>query len=630
MKKHRKFLPLLTLLLLVALLLALPSCQQQETVVPDSSSLSDERPPLPGDSFPAPPPDSNGRPPVSEPAVTTPADTSDPDVGNDSPVTDPPQVVVTPGEGVKNDVTTIVADGTSAVIEGLGAAVTEDVLAINMAGEYILSGKWNGRIIVSVGETDKVKLTLKGFDAVCAYDSVIYVASADKVTVKSQSGYENSLKDTDTREEQEGDTRGKGAVYARSSLEFSGAGKLTVSSSYKHGISCTKKLTVSNGTLDVTAADCGLKGNNSVVIEGGIITVNSEGDAIKTEGEDKEDKGFVTVMAGTLTLTTRGDGISATRRVTVTGGEIRITTTGNDTSSAGGGGWGGPGGGRPGGGRPGGWGTPPGSSSGSTSSANDVSSKGIKAGCDTVGTDAVMELSGGKITVDSTGHSLHSTGNVTVDGTAEITLSSRQKGLQGHGNVSIKGGTIHVLTSTEGLESKGDMQISGGHITVYATDDGINIGTSGKTLTVSGGFVDVTTSSGDTDGIDSNGSVVVTGGVVLVKGGSASGNVSGSIDTDGTVTVNGGTVIALGGICELPSSSSKAYTVRMSGKTFSAGSYTLTDAEGNTVITFTLSGSFRSAWISSDLLTAGGSYTLSRENTRIASWTQSARTVSAS
>ena len=167
---------------------------------------------------------------------------------------------------------------------------------------------------------------------------------------------------------------------------------------------------------------------------------------------------------------------------------------------------------------------------------------------------------------------------------------------------------------------------------VYATDDGINACTGdGKTspiVNVTGGYIDVTTASGDTDGIDSNGNYVQSGGFVLVKGGSSSGNVSGSIDVDGTVTITGGTCVALGGVCETPINSANAYV--LSSVSFSSGSYSLKDASGNEVISFTFDGSFSNGWICSDTLTTGTSYTLYRGSDSIADWTQESGTMGAS
>lgn len=480
---------------------------------------------------------------------------------------------------------TILCHTTTAQITGTGAVQTGDEIRITAAGTYKISGNWEGRIVVSVGELDEVKLVLLGLTATCEKDSVLYVESADKVTVKNQKGYCNILRDTDRSVETETDTRGKAAIYARSSLEFSGAGTMVVSSSYKHAIACTKKLTIGNGSICATAVDCGLKGNNSVSIEGGNITVECGGQGIKVEDVNSEDKGYVEILGGELTIHSQETGIDATRLFEMSGGTVTVVTTGK-------------------------------------TEADDA--KGIKAGCAEVGTAALVNIYGGRLTVTSTDNALDSTGDMTIDGLADITLTSQDKGVQTSGDMTIGNGKLTVIQSTEGLESKGNMYIDGGTITVYATDDGISIGGTGKNLYVSGGVLDVTTASGDTDGIDSNGGMEVSGGFILVKGGSPNGPTSGSIDVERNITVTGGTIIALGGVCETPYNSA-FYTAKFSNKSFSAGDYVFTVA-GETVATFTLSGNFRGGWICSDVLSSGDACTVTRDGSTVASWTQTQKT----
>ncbi|MBO4355417.1 MAG: carbohydrate-binding domain-containing protein [Clostridia bacterium] len=542
----------------------------------------------------------------------TPPATGEGSVSEDPGTDDTNSVTDVPYEEIEG-ITTIVLSGTAATVNGEGAVLQNDGLVlITAAGEYEISGSFTGQIRVRAAEKAKVKLTLKGVNITNSSDSCIYVESADKVTIKNQKGYTNVINDTDSSEESDTDTRGKAAIYSKASLELSGNGTMSVTSSYNHAIATTKKLTVSGGTLTLTAKGTGLKGNNSVSVESGSVTIKSEGDGIKCEEEEDEEKGFILISGGTIDITTESDGIYATRTLLVTGGNITITTTGNDKSNSTGNQFGGGGpGGRPG--RPG-----QGGYGGTTTSlSTDVSSKGIKCGCDSVGTSATLTISGGVINITSTGHAVHSTGNINIDGTPSITVSSSQKGFQAHNVLTVEGGTINITKSTEGLESKSDMYIKGGTITAYSTDDGINIGGKGKTLYISGGYTDLTTSSGDTDGIDSNGNISVTGGFLIVKGGSASGNVAGSIDVDGKITVTGGTVVALGGICETPASNSTARCITFQRKTFSSGSYTITDSSGKVLYEFTLSGNYSSCWIASESFKSGNTYNVCRHGSTL-------------
>lgn len=270
------------------------------------------------------------------------------------------------------------------------------------------------------------------------------------------------------------------------------------------------------------------------------------------------------------------------------------------------------------------------------SSGQSYSTKGIKA-------ESEINISGFTINISSTDDGIHANsdsgvletgedgkGTIVING-GSITISSGDDGMHADKQLDVNDGYINVVTSYEGLEAI-TINLNGGKIYVYATDDGINACTGdGKTspiVNVTGGYIDVTTTSGDTDGIDSNGNYVQTGGFVLVKGGSSSGNVSGSIDVDGTVTITGGTCVALGGVCETPINSANAYV--LSSVSFSSGRYSLKDASGNEVISFTVDGTFVNGWICSDTLVTSTSYTLYRGSDSIADWTQESGTMGAS
>lgn len=232
------------------------------------------------------------------------------------------------------------------------------------------------------------------------------------------------------------------------------------------------------------------------------------------------------------------------------------------------------------------------------SSGQSYSTKGIKA-------DSEINISGFTININSTDDGIHANsdsgvletgedgkGTIVING-GSITISSGDDGMHADKQLDVNDGYINIVTSYEGLEAM-TINLNGGKIYVYATDDGINACTGdGKTspiVNVTGGYIDVTSASGDTDGIDSNGNYVQTGGFVLVKGGSSSGNVSGSIDVDGTVTITGGTCVALGGVCETPINSANAYV--LSSVSFSSGRYSLKDSSGKEVISFTVDSTF--------------------------------------
>ena len=278
----------------------------------------------------------------------------------------------------------------------------------------------------------------------------------------------------------------------------------------------------------------------------------------------------------------------------------------------------------------------PGNNSSGNSSKKSYSTKGIKA-------ESEINISGAAINISSTDDGIHANSDSGVLETGEdgkgiisisggtITISTGDDGIHADKELNITDGYINVLTSYEGLEAI-TINISGGQSFVYAADDGINActgdGTSTPLINITGGYVDVTTGSGDTDGIDSNGNYTQSGSMVLVKGGSSSGQVSGSIDVDGNITITGGTCVALGGICETPVNSVNAYV--FSSVSFNAGSYSVKDSSGNEIISFTLNNSYSNGWICTSALTTNTEYTLYCDGSSLTNWTQSAGTMGAS
>lgn len=278
----------------------------------------------------------------------------------------------------------------------------------------------------------------------------------------------------------------------------------------------------------------------------------------------------------------------------------------------------------------------PGNNSSGNSSKKSYSTKGIKA-------ESEINISGAAINISSTDDGIHANSDSGVLETGEdgkgiisisggtITISTGDDGIHADKELNITDGYINVLTSYEGLEAI-TINISGGQNFVYAADDGINActgdGSSTPLINITGGYVDVTTGSGDTDGIDSNGSYTQYGGMVFVKGGSSSGQVSGSIDVDGNITITGGTCVALGGICETPVNSVNAYV--FSSVSFNAGSYSVKDSSGNEIISFTLNNSYSNGWICASALTTNTEYTLYCDGSSLTNWTQSAGTMGAS
>lgn len=236
-------------------------------------------------------------------------------------------------------------------------------------------------------------------------------------------------------------------------------------------------------------------------------------------------------------------------------------------------------------------------SSGNNNGA-DISAKGLKA-------ENAVIITAGTVDIKAYDDAIHANndgtldngssplGNVTISG-GNITLYASDDAIHADYTLEISGGKTEVTSAYEGLEGN-LIIVSGGETYVYATDDGVNA-TSGKSspnITVSGGLLDVAVpTNGDTDGIDSNGSLTITGGTVIAKGpGSASGNAFGAaaVDTDGVVSITGGSLIIFGGIEKTPSGS-PTKTLCSSGSV-AAGTHTVSFASASYTTTLKSSSS---------------------------------------
>lgn len=148
---------------------------------------------------------------------------------------------------------------------------------------------------------------------------------------------------------------------------------------------------------------------------------------------------------------------------------------------------------------------------------------------DAVNAEALLNIYSGSITIDAGDDALHCDYimNVGGEGTA--------------------GPTIKVNSCCEGLEAA-ELNIYSGNITIYSEDDCINaansdLGDYGFSLSIYGGTLYMESSSGD--GIDSNGTLTISGGSTTVWTANTADNQP--LDADGTITVSGGTVLAAGG-----------------------------------------------------------------------------------
>ncbi len=108
-------------------------------------------------------------------------------------------------------------------------------------------------------------------------------------------------------------------------------------------------------------------------------------------------------------------------------------------------------------------------------------------------------------------------------------------------------GILSISSDNEGLGSELHMTVNGGWIIIDSGNDGINTNEDNVSVTtINGGkvHIHVNGSTGEGDGIDSNGWLVINGGEVIAT--SSGISMDAGLDSDMGTYVNGGTVIATG------------------------------------------------------------------------------------
>ena len=180
-------------------------------------------------------------------------------------------------------------------------------------------------------------------------------------------------------------------------------------------------------------------------------------------------------------------------------------------------------------------------------------------------------------------------------------------------------GVLNITADNEGLDTELHLTIHGGNINITSGNDGINTNEDNVSVTtINGGTlnIQVTGETGEGDGIDSNGYLVINGGTVTAAACSTSGDAG--IDASTGITINGGTVMASGNMYDPIDGGNQTYVVFSFASRQTGGeTYTLQNADGETVGTWTPANDFTYLVVSSPDLTAGD-YTLWQGDTQLA------------
>lgn len=452
-------------------------------------------------------------------------------------------------------------------------------IEITKAGTYVIQNEVNGNIVVNTSKDAVVRMVLNNATINSSNTSPIQVTQAKKVIISLPKDTTNTISDRKSYT-LNADQEPSAAIFSKDDLTINGEGTLNLTASYKNGIQSKDTLKLMDGNLNITATNDGLKGKDQVLIHNGSYTLNVKGDGIVATNVDS---GNIIIEDGKFTITSQMDGIQATGNVSIANGTYTINTAGGsvnkDSSNQ----------------QP--WGQ-----FNDRDETSVESTKGIKA-------DKSITLKDGTVTISSVDDSLHANENITIEA-GTYTLSSDDDGIHADKTVNVKGGTVCIKQSYEGIEGA-TINLNGGTTHVTASDDGINAAsdTSVGKFTITGGthYVDA-----EGDGLDSNGDIVMNGGMMVVMGPTSGGN--GTLDYDGTFQMNGGILLAAGSssMAMAPSSSSKQASIIVSLETTQNANNPvyISDANGHSILGMIPSKRYQTVIISSPDIVMGESYTL--------------------
>ncbi|TCK92697.1 uncharacterized protein DUF4353 [Natranaerovirga hydrolytica] len=465
-------------------------------------------------------------------------------------------------------------------INDSGIEVDGHTLTITEAGVYVLSGELeNGQIVVNEQNDGDIKLVLNGVKIHNEDSAAIHIVKAGKTIISLEEGTDNIISDGSVYIDEEDEANA--TIFSKSDLTINGNGNLTVYANYNNGIVSRDNLIITGGNLHIFSADDGLMGRDLVAIYDGIIHIESEDDGIKSTN-DNEGKGQIIIAGGTININANGDGIQGAGDLYIIDGEFNIVTGGGSGNSE----------------------------------ENTSSTKGIKS-------NTLIGIDGGVLNVDSLDDAIHSDGDIVIND-GEMNLKTGDDGIHADGSIVINGGIIDILESYEGIEGA-SITITNGEIYIVASDDGINVadGTSDMAeprrgnqnipddlrLIIEGGYIVVNAQG---DGIDSNGHIDMTGGVVIVNGPTA--HMDSAIDYDGVFEISGGTLIAAGssGMVEAPSDSSTQNAISVTFSTVQEANTLINvqDSQGHSILTFAPEKNFQNVVISTEALVETESYTV--------------------
>lgn len=450
-----------------------------------------------------------------------------------------------------------------------GVTVSDGVITITKAGNYRLSGTYSGQVKVEAADSDMIRLILDNATITNSTGAAINVVEADEVVIYTASGSTNTVSDGSSYSDTASGSP-DAAIYSKSDLTLAGEGTLKVEGNYEEGIHTTDGLVIASGTLEVTAANTGIKGKDYVDILDGTVTVTATKDGIKATNDTDGNRGWVRLSGGTVNISAGDDGFKAERVLEISGGTLNITE----------------------------------------------SNEGIEA--------QYINILDGTVNVTSSDDGINASYSTTSSSSTESTSSSTaqtsqtaQSNQTAQNTQSGQSAQGNAAQGGQGGQPPAGGQAPSGNMGQPPAGGGGGMGGGGgtfevvdATINIAGGTVTVNANG---DGIDSNGTATLSGGTLVVNGPFTGGNTS--LDTNGDLLLNGTTVVAgnSGDMFEAPASSSTSGYVKLTNLSNVSSGTTIqvADSSGKVVANYKVTNSNTALiLVSSANITKGQSYTV--------------------
>lgn len=542
------------------------------------------------------------------------------------------------------------ADLSELTAAGEGITVSGNVIKITKGGDFTITGANNdAQIVVDTVEEEKVRLRLNGVSLTNTKGAAVYVSSADKLYITLEDGTSNVLSDGGEYSE---NAETNACIHSKTDLEINGDGSLTVNGNVHNGISAKDDFEISGGTVNITAVNDGIHVNDTAEFNGGSVSITAGADGIQSESILDITDGSISIeCTGEVTVTDTpmfgmGGRAGRTMAEPAPTGEPAEEDT-EDTSSKG---------------IKAGWMLDI-SGGETTINSNDTCVK-----C-----DSELNISGGTLTLTSEKKKgIKGMEDVNISG-GRIEILKSTEGIEAKRIMTVSGGDIDVIASDDGLNAGGGgMGFGGGMQPSERMDSGMRPGamegeqgmqaperpdsgmrpgamegeqdqqmperpenetgmmhrggmggraeaaeiSSEHHIEISGGDIYINAQG---DGIDSNGSLIISGGNVIVDGPEGGGN--SALDHDGLFEINGGTVIAVSsaGMIENPSDASAQNVISAYITAANGSEITIKSSSGKEVCSYKVNKNVGHIMFSSAELAAGEAYTIYVDGTEAVS-----------